>query len=435
MPDPWKGMQESVIIDSVIKIEELKENAKQWSVPYVVVEKDYVYSWIIRVLSSDDYLKDRIVLCGGLSLRKIYYDDYRYSDDFQWTAVEDSFNPEKIKTRIGILIQKFSEQGELDFSSKPFEVINKKNERGYESYIINFYYSLKNTDDPIYRKMACILTQADDFDTDSINEKPIKHNFSDASDFQSLIKVYSLEILLAKKLTDLIFLHKAIDLWDASYILRHSIYDLDIPKVRKILERNCSHLELNTFEIEKVFPIESQINLRRDWDIIMQKKMGPGVEVSEYHEVYSEFLEFFKTLFSVPVDENYPKHIEKFAQTKVSPLEIEGDDFINRNSQFFEEEAKDRQEIIKYVKFAQKYRLKLKMKYKDLWRELEPYSVHETIKMELGLFAWSCNAKKIKTFLITPSRIQALIVDKCSFRPRFPITYKGLPRSKNPGGN
>ncbi|MEW6048413.1 MAG: nucleotidyl transferase AbiEii/AbiGii toxin family protein, partial [Bacillota bacterium] len=43
-------------------------------------------SWLLIAIGSDDFLLERLVLKGGTCLRKVYFPEWRYSDDLDFTA-------------------------------------------------------------------------------------------------------------------------------------------------------------------------------------------------------------------------------------------------------------------------------------------------------------------------------------------------------------
>lgn len=45
------------------------------------IEKDYVLGWILRGISKNGFLKDKLIFKGGTAIRKIYVKDYRLSEN------------------------------------------------------------------------------------------------------------------------------------------------------------------------------------------------------------------------------------------------------------------------------------------------------------------------------------------------------------------
>ncbi len=65
----------------------LQEARKQLGLPWEVLERDYLLSWILAGINQVDALRDRLVFKGGTALKKCYFGDYRFSEDLDFTAL------------------------------------------------------------------------------------------------------------------------------------------------------------------------------------------------------------------------------------------------------------------------------------------------------------------------------------------------------------
>jgi hypothetical protein len=72
----------------VIPIAELRALRAEWSLRDDVIEKDYTLGWLLAAIASDQDLATTWVFKGGTSLRKCYYETYRFSEDLDFTIVE-----------------------------------------------------------------------------------------------------------------------------------------------------------------------------------------------------------------------------------------------------------------------------------------------------------------------------------------------------------
>jgi len=70
----------------MILIAELKRIAAKKGVALSVVEKDYALTWILCALSKTKY-KEQFIFKGGTALRKVYFPDWRYSEDLDFTVI------------------------------------------------------------------------------------------------------------------------------------------------------------------------------------------------------------------------------------------------------------------------------------------------------------------------------------------------------------
>ncbi len=81
----------------MIKPGEIQQIASSLQLKDTQIEKDYVISWILRGVYTIDDLKDNLVFKGGTLLRKVYYPEYRLSEDLDFTFTGVDFEPQIIK--------------------------------------------------------------------------------------------------------------------------------------------------------------------------------------------------------------------------------------------------------------------------------------------------------------------------------------------------
>lgn len=60
------------------------------------VEKDYVLSWILFGISQNSLLAESLVFKGGTVLKKVYFPDYRFSEDLDFTLLNEKISNEEL---------------------------------------------------------------------------------------------------------------------------------------------------------------------------------------------------------------------------------------------------------------------------------------------------------------------------------------------------
>ena len=60
----------------------LDDECERLSTNLGLIEQDYRLSWMLYAISVVEELKGKAVLKGGTGLKKMYYDDYRISQDY-----------------------------------------------------------------------------------------------------------------------------------------------------------------------------------------------------------------------------------------------------------------------------------------------------------------------------------------------------------------
>ena len=71
----------------MIKPGEIQKKARSTGVRDQQIEKDYILSWILQGIASHNELSKAIVFKGGTVLKKVYFEDYRFSEDLDFTLM------------------------------------------------------------------------------------------------------------------------------------------------------------------------------------------------------------------------------------------------------------------------------------------------------------------------------------------------------------
>ena len=66
----------------------LQEARRRLGIPWEVLERDYLLSWVLTGISQVPVLKNTLVFKGGTALRKCYFGEYRFSEDLDFSALK-----------------------------------------------------------------------------------------------------------------------------------------------------------------------------------------------------------------------------------------------------------------------------------------------------------------------------------------------------------
>jgi len=117
----------------MIKPGEIQQKARETGVRDQQIEKDYVLSWILNGIALHNDLSKVIVFKGGTVLKKFYFEDYRYSEDFDFTLNDDNITNEQIFEWFKQTFEFVREEANI-----PLEIIDNNE---HEDGRINFYIS------------------------------------------------------------------------------------------------------------------------------------------------------------------------------------------------------------------------------------------------------------------------------------------------------
>lgn len=199
----------------MIKAGEIQRIANKQGVLDTQIEKDYVIGWILKGISQNDYLSKHLVFKGGTVLKKIWFDDYRFSEDMDFTFDGTSWDAAKIEIEINAICDWVYEESRIGLSLKP-EDSSAQQYRCYLSY-----------KGPLggEKDIKCDISTGE-LIYHANETKPILDVYSDAEDSYS-ITAYSLEESLSEKLRCLIQRTIPRDVYDVWYLTEEGGVDIE----------------------------------------------------------------------------------------------------------------------------------------------------------------------------------------------------------------
>ncbi len=218
----------------MIRRQEIVEKARKHGVPESTIERDYAQNWLIRSLSSLD-----MVMKGGTAIRKVYVEDYRFSDDLDFTLLSD-IDADTLNTSVEQAVEVAAEDSGINFDSKTsFRQIDN----GFE---INVYFQLLQRGGNRTRIKIDITSYGDEPLLLPAKKKQIFHQYSD--ELRSEISVYSLDEIMAEKIRSLFQRTRPRDLCDVWFlgdrVDKEVVLDILPKKFRtKGVERSIRDLE------------------------------------------------------------------------------------------------------------------------------------------------------------------------------------------------
>lgn len=117
----------------MIRSAEIQKKANSERVRDTQIEKDYILSWILFGISRNSILSKSLGFKGGTVLKKFYFEDYRYSEDLDFTLVDSGINNEVIRDAFLALFEFVKDEANIPLSMEDFGI--------HETGNINFYVS------------------------------------------------------------------------------------------------------------------------------------------------------------------------------------------------------------------------------------------------------------------------------------------------------
>jgi len=192
----------------MIEQKEINKIATQNRVSDRQIEKDYVLSWLLFAISKNQTLYNALVFKGGTVLKKAYFEDYRFSEDLDFTLIHENLSNEQIRQEFNNLFEFIKEEANIDMRIVP----NKWtiHETGSPQFYIDYIASLQGSMGS--RDLKIDITRGEILETE-IEMKTIFRKYSNLEEEFNL-QCYSLAEVLIEKMTALMGRTEPRDLYD-----------------------------------------------------------------------------------------------------------------------------------------------------------------------------------------------------------------------------
>ena len=224
----------------MIKPSEIQQKAIKAEVRDQQIEKDYILSWILRGISQHPTLSKIIVFKGGTVLKKVYFEDYRFSEDLDFTLLDNNIPNELIFSIFRETFAFVKEEANI-----PLDIIDNNE---HEDGGINFYISYVG---PLGGQGNNKSVKVDISRSEQLVFAPVMKSafigYSDLEEHQLLC--YPLEEVLVEKLRSVMQRMQARDYYDIWYLLEQHGMGIDFYNTEFIIK--CNSKNLNAVDFHK----------------------------------------------------------------------------------------------------------------------------------------------------------------------------------------
>ncbi|NOY60180.1 MAG: nucleotidyl transferase AbiEii/AbiGii toxin family protein, partial [Calditrichaeota bacterium] len=375
------------------------------------VEKDYVLGWMLFGISQHREISGW-ALKGGTSLKKCFFETFRFSEDLDFTLSDQSHLAEKFLLKNFIEITDFlsEEVGIIFFKDRfKFKIIDKRN--GKYSAQGKIHYN-----GPLRRKQG-VATIKLDLTTDEILvlktvRKQVHHPYTDRPLQGIYANCYAFEEVVAEKIRALAQRARPRDLYDVIHFFRNREMIENPTLVYNVLQKKCSYkkIEIPTFlHIQKH---EKYDELEPQWKFMLAHQLTHLPPFASFWNDLSPFFDWLngqlneKTLVSVSNEDELIFH----------PGRILSAHFTNF--------------LLQKIQFAAANRICIKLMYKSKTRTVEPISFR-TSKIGNRLFyGFEREANHAKAYSI--SEIQSIEITNIPYIEKYPVEISSSGRISMP---
>ncbi len=265
----------------MIKPGEIQKKAREVGVRDQQIEKDYIISWILQGIAQHEQLSKTLVFKGGTVLKKVYFEDYRFSEDLDFTLIENEISNEQIFNWFAEVFEYVRDEANI-----PLEIIDNNE---HEDGGINFYISYVG---PLGGLGANKKVKVDISRSESLVFAPVLKEaflgYTDQEDHKLLC--YPLEEVLVEKLRSVMQRMQARDFYDIWYLLE--IHEMDVGFYLAEFRTKCKSKEIDPTEFHK--KLEQRLpQYKGRWQSSMADQIQ---DLPDFDEVLREVMRHLKKL-------------------------------------------------------------------------------------------------------------------------------------------
>jgi len=242
---------------------QIQRIASQKEIPEEIIEKDYLIELLLFYIGKDNYFKKTIVFRGGTALKKVYFPEYRFSEDLDF-LVEEKEELKEYEQRVDQILTKIT----YDY---PFQ-LNKVTRFNKERLQIFISYDIVTEIRGVKELKVDILK--DDF-IPAFQKKKIQFTYPEFKKEHVELNTYILEAIASDKISRILGVDKEVrDIYDLWYLLN---LELDFSKIKSEFRKKFGfEIHFSNLLNEITLPV-----FKRNWRIRLERQVKnlPSYEI------------------------------------------------------------------------------------------------------------------------------------------------------------
>ncbi len=219
----------------MIGLREIRKLAFEQQVPEQSIERDYVLTWVLAELSRHSSLGTWAILKGGTALKKLYYNDWRYSEDLDFTLATP-WPSEAIATAVREVCAACTKSAGLEINIATEEPRYDGERLRNVTFYLAYVGPLKRTRRP--RELKLDFT-ADEMIVSKPDARSLLRVYSDEITPPLQILSYPIEEILGEKMRTILQRTEPRDLYDVWRLLRDHAEEMNLTSVKSVFEDKC----------------------------------------------------------------------------------------------------------------------------------------------------------------------------------------------------
>lgn len=280
---------------------EIERIAEQKGALKTTIDKDWILGHFVDAIFSIPESRDNLIFKGGTCLRKCYFENYRFSEDLDFTAT----NPEFVlsKELLDKIVNLVTERTEIPLYVQELKQLKFNDKPTGFSATVKFWGAdhPRNQAPPSPQrwqtsiKIEIILYEEMIFPSVM---RSVHHEYSDQlTEAAQSVHCYTLQEVLAEKFRALIQRSYTAprDFYDIWY-LSQNVADLNWPEIVEAFHQKMKFKGLRFTGIDQMINEENDKRLQTAWENSLEHQISDN-DLKPYEEIKSVLTNLFKSLF------------------------------------------------------------------------------------------------------------------------------------------
>ncbi len=408
---------------------EILETASALGLLPNIVEKDYVLGWLLAGINAHPDLADSWVFKGGTCLKKCYFETYRFSEDLDFTLldeaqIEDGF----LRRALGEVVAWVADESGLAVPADQLAFDIFQNPRGRISCQARIGYRgpiSPTSGSGGWPKIKLDLTADEKLVMPPVRRE-VFHPYSDRPESGLWINAYSYEEAFGEKMRALAERTRPRDLYDVVNLYRHVDSRPSAAVLRDVLGQKCEYKGIGVPTFESL--ATHRADLEAMWPNMLGHQLPTLPPVADFWDALPEVFTWMNGTGERPQRARIASAAGEISiRTRVLPMTV----------------PLRARAPLEIIRFAASNHLCVDLTYDGTVRRIEPYSLRQTAEGNFVLHAVRTESGEHRSYRV--DRMQAASVTGQSFVPRYvveltpegplPVAPAATPRSDLGGSN
>jgi predicted nucleotidyltransferase component of viral defense system len=277
----------------MIRKEEILEHSEKYRLPPDIIEKDYMLGWILAGIASRPNFTETWVFKGGTCLKKCYFEEYRFSEDLDYTLTNaehvnlDFLNNEFVQVSDWVNGMSGASLSKITFE----KYLNPQGKFSIQGKIQYHGPMARRGDAP---KIKLDLT-TDELLVFQPEKRAVYHPYSDVPKGGLEVTSYCIEEIFSEKIRAMVQRLRPRDLYDVINLYQFKRSQADKHKLLEALKQKSIFKNVKLPTLELMDSMESKKDMFIDWEIML----GHQISDLPHHEFYwSKLPEMLEWLYS-----------------------------------------------------------------------------------------------------------------------------------------